>query len=177
MSSALHRFPPLTPLLLSLRRIMPTLDPSHPSLELSFLPAPLTILQLAPSAPIPTALITLLTGDSKSTPPPFLSFTRTPHETSIILDAILASDLYPSPASPEHPAPLATSGPWSALVVKGPMDLSLTGIMHALTGPLGEAEVPVFASSTWDTDYVLVNREHEGKAKEALEKAGWKFAA
>lgn len=66
---------------------------------------------------------------------------------------------------------------WTALVVKGPMDLSLTGILHALTGPLGEAKVPVFASSTWDTDYVLINSGNKEKAKEALQKAGWRFSS
>jgi len=59
--------------------------------------------------------------------------------------------------------------------VKGPMDLSLTGILHALTGPLNDAEIPVFASSTWDTDYVLINEEKKGVAREALEKEGWRF--
>jgi len=56
------------------------------------------------------------------------------------------------------------------------MDLSLTGILHALTGPLKVAEVPVFASSTWDTDYVLINEEKQEVAKKALETEGWRFA-
>jgi hypothetical protein len=71
--------------------------------------------------------------------------------------------------------PIETSGPWIALVVAGPMDLSLTGILHALTGPLKEAGVPVFASSTWDTDYVLINEEKKEDAKKALSNAGWRF--
>ena len=55
------------------------------------------------------------------------------------------------------------------------MDLSLTGIMHALTGPLKEAGVPVFATSTWDTDYVLINADKKDVAKDGLEAAGWIF--
>lgn len=44
-------------------------------------------------------------------------------------------------------------GPWRALRVKGPMELTMTGVLHALTGPLKEAGVPIFALSTW---YVLL---------------------
>jgi uncharacterized protein len=150
------------------------LDLKNPALELSLLPTPLSIIQLTPTSLIPPALLTILAGGAPSpSPPPFISFTRTPTETSIILPTTLYSSLYPPTATEQ---PLETSGPWSALVVKGPMDLSLTGIMHALTGPLGEAKVPVFTSSTWDTDYVLINSEKEGKAKEALQKAGWQFS-
>jgi hypothetical protein len=54
--------------------------------------------------------------------------------------------------------------------------LSLSGILHELTRPLKAASVPIFASSTWDTDYVLINEESKEKARAALEEAGWKFA-
>lgn len=192
------------------------LDLSNPALELSFLPTPLYIIQLKPSAPIPPALLAVLAGGPSSpNPPPFLSFTRTPHETSIILPSDLCNSIYP-PKGVEQPH--ETSGPWSALVVKGPMDLSLTGereresylclqaltgslslsrhllpsfpsptsrrflesltgIMHELTRPLKEAEVPVFASSTWDTDYVLINKDKMEVARSALKKAGWRFSS
>jgi hypothetical protein len=50
------------------------------------------------------------------------------------------------------------------------------GLLQALCGPLKDGGVPVFASSTWDTDYVLIGRAQEEKAKQALEKAGWVFA-
>lgn len=61
-------------------------------------------------------------------------------------------------------------------MVRGPMDLSLTGIMHALCGPLKNAGVPVFASSTWYTDYVLVNASKKEQARKALEDDGWRFS-
>ena len=151
-----------------------SLDLSNPALQLSFLPTPLSVIQLKPSAPIPEALLTVLAGGSSSpSPPPFLSFTRTPHETSIILATSTFNSLYPASANEQ---PHETSGPWSALVVRGPMDLSLTGIMHELTRPLKEAEVPVFASSTWDTDYVLINEDKKEIARAALENAGWQFS-
>lgn len=56
------------------------------------------------------------------------------------------------------------------------MDLSLTGILNELTGPLKTAQVPIFASSTWNTDYVLIEERHKEAARAALEQAGWKFA-
>ncbi len=41
--------------------------------------------------------------------------------------------------------------------------------------PLAEAEIPIFALSTFDTDYILVKRERVGVAKEALTSAGYTF--
>jgi hypothetical protein len=36
------------------------------------------------------------------------------------------------------------------------MDFGLTGILAAIATPLAAAEIPIFAISTYDTDYVLV---------------------
>lgn len=153
---------------------MSSLPLDDPALALSFEPTPLTIVQLEPQARVPSQIASILLqnnpGDVK---PPFISFTRTRTEISIILPSQLAAELFPQQGSEEPPR--AMSGPWSALVVRGPMDLALTGIMHALTGPLKDAAVPVFANSTWDTDYVLINKEKEGIARGALERAGWRF--
>jgi len=57
------------------------------------------------------------------------------------------------------------------------MDLSLTGILHELSRPLKTAGVPIFASSTWNTDYVLIEERHKEAGRAALEAAGWNFAA
>ncbi|GAA5981590.1 hypothetical protein JCM5350_008034 [Sporobolomyces pararoseus] len=150
-----------------------TLDLSQPALRLSFSPTPLSIIQFSASQRTPKPLVDLLTSETSL---PFLSITRTPTETSIIVPTKVVEELY-SPSSTNIPSetPIESSGPWSCLVVAGPMDLSLTGIMHALTGPLKEAGVPVFASSTWDTDYVLINEEKKEVAKKALSDAGWRF--
>ncbi|GAA5957155.1 hypothetical protein JCM21900_003113 [Sporobolomyces salmonicolor] len=152
---------------------MATLNLSNPALALSFSPVPLAVIQLKPSQPVPAALLSLLSGGEGVEVPSFLSFTRTPVETSVILPSSLLAELYP-PTSTKQPH--ETSGPCIALVVAGPMDLSLTGILHALTGPLKDAKVPVFASSTWDTDYVLINEEHRETARQALEAEGWRFS-
>ncbi|KAH7916455.1 hypothetical protein BJ138DRAFT_474413 [Hygrophoropsis aurantiaca] len=47
-------------------------------------------------------------------------------------------------------------------------------ILH-FTTPLRDAKVPVFAVSTWNTDYVLVPKEHVQTAVTALESDGWHF--
>ncbi len=53
--------------------------------------------------------------------------------------------------------------------VEGTLAFSLTGILAAIAAPLAEAQVGIFAVSTYDTDYVLVSDE---KAIGALEAAG-----
>jgi hypothetical protein len=48
----------------------------------------------------------------------------------------------------------------------------LTGILASILNPLAEAGVPIFALSTFDTDWVLLPGEHLEKAKRALIAAG-----
>lgn len=57
------------------------------------------------------------------------------------------------------------------------MDFSLSGILNEMSTPLRRAKVPIFAVSTFDTDYVLVNQKDKDAAREALESAGWQFVA
>jgi len=57
---------------------------------------------------------------------------------------------------------------WSALVVEGQMDFSLTGILASIAGPLAAAGIPIFAISTYDTDYVLVRTVHLPNAIKTL---------
>ncbi len=45
-------------------------------------------------------------------------------------------------------------------------------MLSGLTTALATAGVPVFAVSTYDTDYLLVSRERLGPAAEALRSAG-----
>lgn len=61
---------------------------------------------------------------------------------------------------------------WRALEVAGPLDFALTGILAALTVPLAEAAVSVFAVSTYDTDYLLVRAGELVEAVRVLEAAG-----
>ena len=45
--------------------------------------------------------------------------------------------------------------------------------MAALTAPLRDAKVPIFAVSTYDTDWLLVKSDTVDKAITALKDDGW----
>jgi hypothetical protein len=45
---------------------------------------------------------------------------------------------------------------WRVIKVHGPFDFSEVGVLAALLQPLAAAGVSVFAVSTFDTDYLLV---------------------
>ena len=64
---------------------------------------------------------------------------------------------------------------WRCLKVDGEMKLKEVGILASMTQPLAEAKIPLFAISTFNTDYVFVMEEHLVNAVQALQKAGHKF--
>ena len=70
------------------------------------------------------------------------------------------------------PAGATAERGWRCMKVDGPLDFELTGVLAALTQTLAEAGVPVFALSTYDTDYLLVKDEQLKIAAAALERAG-----
>ena len=45
-------------------------------------------------------------------------------------------------------------------------------MLARLAGILGREGIPIFAVSTFDTDYILIKGENLGKAKEAFEGDG-----
>lgn len=57
---------------------------------------------------------------------------------------------------------------WVALKLEGPFPFSMTGVLASFVGPLAEAQIPIFAISTFDTDYVLIKRENLKGATLAL---------
>jgi hypothetical protein len=57
-------------------------------------------------------------------------------------------------------------------VVQGPLPFSAVGILARLAGALAAAGVPLFALSTFDTDYLLVPDERLADAAAALQEAG-----
>lgn len=61
---------------------------------------------------------------------------------------------------------------WSLFRVEGPLDFGLVGILSGLTGTLAAAGIPVFAVSTFDTDYLLVRTERLSDTLTALRTAG-----
>jgi hypothetical protein len=58
--------------------------------------------------------------------------------------------------------------------VESTLAFSLTGTVASLAIPLAEASVSIFAVSTYDTDYLLVNDGDLEQAVAALERAGHK---
>jgi hypothetical protein len=71
------------------------------------------------------------------------------------------------------PADIPGNRGWRALEVEGPLDLSLTGVLASLTAPLAGAGVPVFAISSYETDFILVQGAQLDRAVGALEAAGF----
>lgn len=61
---------------------------------------------------------------------------------------------------------------WACLKLEGPFQFSETGILTSFVQPLSDRAIPIFAVSTFDTDYVLVKHAWVEKAVEALKDAG-----
>ena len=61
---------------------------------------------------------------------------------------------------------------WRALKLQGPFPFTETGVLASVIRPLAEAEIPIFAVSTFDTDYVLVPERHLEAAVGVLRTAG-----
>jgi len=95
-----------------------------------------------------------------ASPGALLSLTRGEEELSIVC------------AEAAVPAEIDRSGGWRALRVAGTLEHGLTGILVSLAAPLAEAGVPIFAISTFDTDYLLVPGSDLERATEALAAAG-----
>ena len=57
---------------------------------------------------------------------------------------------------------------WRCFRLPGPLDFSLVGVLAKITGCLRDAGIPVFAVSTYDTDYVLVRSADAERAGAAL---------
>jgi hypothetical protein len=61
---------------------------------------------------------------------------------------------------------------WTALKLEGPFPFSMTGVLASFLQPLAEARIPIFAISTFDSDYVLIKRENLEQAVATLGAAG-----
>ena len=62
---------------------------------------------------------------------------------------------------------------WKGFRIQGVLDFSLVGILSKIATLLAENGIPIFAISTYNTDYVLTKAEHYGKALDALKQAGY----
>jgi uncharacterized protein len=93
---------------------------------------------------------------------PFLSMTHTSEELSLVC--------------PASRIPLETEiradRSWRCFKLHGPIPFSLTGILNSVTVPLAQANIDIFAISTYDTDHVLVQEHNLQSAIHALREAG-----
>ncbi len=123
------------------------------TLSLSVLPYHLAVCRLDPDARLPGWVLAL----------PFWSITRTADEISLVL--------------PEEnvPGEWKNEQGWRALMVRGPLDFSLVGILAALAAALAAAGIPIFALSTFDTDYLLVKEQDLFHAVEVLTASGYEI--
>ncbi|KAH0838064.1 ribonuclease T2-like protein [Lanmaoa asiatica] len=114
-------------------------------LHLNVLGQTFSIKKYAPTEEIPSdALSELSLFKTKSA---IISITRTAEEISIVCEAE------------------RDEGEWKCIKIAGPMEFELTGVICAFATPLRDAGIPVFAISTWNTDYVLVPK---GKITDAI---------
>ena len=87
----------------------------------------------------------------------FFSITRTPDELSVVC---AEDDLPPSVTGAE--------AGWRAFSLEGPIPFNEVGVLAGIVAPLSAAGIPVFALSTYDTDYVLVREADLARAIERL---------
>jgi len=90
----------------------------------------------------------------------FYSVTRTPHELSIVC----REDRVAAGTRAERGRRL--------MRIEGTLPFSLTGILAAVTKPLAEASISVFAVATYDTDYLLIPAADLERGIAVLEEAG-----
>lgn len=121
-------------------------------IELRFrlIPGSFAVCRLAADAPVP----------QWAWNSPFSSVTRTADELSIVCSA---DDVPPDVNADQR---------WICLKIEGPFAFSQVGILASIIDPLAENGVPIFAISTYDTDYVLIKEEFWEVACGALQRAG-----
>jgi len=93
----------------------------------------------------------------------FTSITRTADELSVVCPI------------ENLPTEVDSQPRWICLKLEGPFAFSQTGILLSFIEPLSYRNVPIFAISTYDTDYVLVQEEHSQSAFDALIATGHEF--
>jgi hypothetical protein len=77
----------------------------------------------------------------------FTSITRTADELSIVCPA------------GNLPADVPSPHRWICLKLEGPFAFSQTRVLLSFIEPLSTSDIPIFAVSTYDTDYVLIPEE------------------
>lgn len=65
---------------------------------------------------------------------------------------------------------------WKGFRVQGVLDFALVGILSKISTTLADNGIPIFAVSTYNTDYIFVKDENYQKALKVLEQAGYQIA-
>jgi hypothetical protein len=120
------------------------------SLDLRLLPDHLAVCRLPAGSEVPAWA---MSGDLRSV-------TWTGDETSIVC------------AEAAVPEDVQSERGWRALMIVGPLNFGLTGILLMVAQPLANAGISIFSISTFDTDYVLVKDSSLGTAVKALAESG-----
>ena len=119
-------------------------------LNFSVLPGRFAVSRLAAETPIPDWIHS----------GPFSCVSRTSDELLVV--SLTAS----------VPAEVQSEKDWICLKLLGPFPFQLTGILASFLDPLAEANIPIFAVSTFETDYILVKEDDKERALETLLEAG-----
>ena len=89
----------------------------------------------------------------------FVSITKTEEELSIVCDQSIIPDQLKDSSIVKN---------WRTIKVEGPLDFSLTGILSAMLQQMTEQKISIFALSTYDTDYLLIQEDDLARAIEVL---------
>ena len=91
------------------------------------------------------------------------SITRTDEELSIVVkeDVDIKSDIIEKN--------------WRMIKIDGTLDFSLIGILSKISTILANANISIFAMSTYNTDYILLNEDRIKEAIKVLEDNEYKF--
>jgi len=116
---------------------------------------PYAIVRLAPDAAVP----------EWASRGEFTSISRSADELSIVCPA---NNL---------PRDVNTQRHWICLKLEGTFPFNLTGVLLSFIEPLSSRGIPIFAVSTYDTDFVLIQEEFSAVAFKALQEAGHELAA
>jgi uncharacterized protein len=123
---------------------------SRQKLKFRLLAGAYAIVRMAPDAFIPEWAVN---GE-------FTSITRSAEELSIVC------------AAEDVPDGVNGAPRWVCLKLEGPFAFSQTGVLLSFIEPLSANGIPIFAISSYDTDYVLITEETWAAAQGALERAG-----
>lgn len=119
------------------------LDLSHPSLHLRLLPSQAFIARFPAGTQLPPALL----ADPEHAGS-FLTVSKTPAEVSVIWDAPSVAGLLPFRPTGHGAGTVGPDGPWRVLMVAGPFEFSVVGVMARLSADLAAKSVSLMAVST-----------------------------